>query len=599
MQRCSVIIVSYQSGPILFATLRRVLAQEGLAEIILVDNGNAPHTLSRLQQMTLNEPRLRIVSGHGNVGVARGSNIGAAKATGDYLLFLHPDCLLSPAALVRTMDAMVAMPEAMVAGAWVLKADGSEEISSHPRWIFPGVALRHMLRFSYPYRPTSYVPGGAFEVTAVGGAFLCISRKNFDILSGFDEHFFLCVADVDLCRRVLNAGKKVIKLPQVQVVHIHSTTGQRFSPYVEWQNTLGLMHYYKKHDRTAFFPGGRWGMNALLGLHYVYLYLLAKACGWFPVCKAKAGLRLRARLLQFFALGLADIAESRVLHERQVLLTGATGQVGACVLRRLVAAGASVVALTRQEPLPYFHENIWWVKGDLSDEGFALPDIRLDAVVHCAPLMHLPRHLPRLATMGVTRVVAFGTTSLFSRASSKNWHEKKLVDDLRAAETAIEAVSAQEKMRWTILRPTLIYGMEMDNGITRITRFIRRFRFFPVYPPAQGKRHPVHADDLAMAALQVMDNAATYGKSYNLSGADVMTFRQMLERIFEACGRKKRVVETTFLPFGLDLAGKLLHKKEINAEIAYRMNDDLIFFHENAAQDFGFSPRGFLREGGN
>ena len=55
--------------------------------------------------------------------------------------------------------------------------------------------------------------------------------------------------------------------------------------------------------------------------------------------------------------------------------------------------------------------------------------------------------------------------------------------------------------------------MEMDNGITWITRFIRRFGFFPVYPPAMGKRHPVHADDLAKAALQVLDNATSYGKA--------------------------------------------------------------------------------------
>ena len=118
-------------------------------------------------------------------------------------------------------------------------------------------------------------------------------------------------------------------------------------------------------------------------------------------------------------MGLVELPDSERFKDRQILLTGATGQVGLCVLRRLIAEGASVVALTRQLPLPYFHERVMWVEGDLADEAFELPDTRLDAVVHCAPLPHLPRHISRLATFGVKRVIAFGSTSLFSQASSK------------------------------------------------------------------------------------------------------------------------------------------------------------------------------------
>src|SRR5581483_4387437 len=97
----------------------------------------------------------------------------------------------------------------------------------------------------------------------------------------------------------------------------------------------------------------------------------------------------------------------------------------------------------------------------------------------------------------------------------------------------------------TILRPTLIYGVGLDKNITVLTGFIRRFGFFPVYPPAFGRRQPVHADDLAIAVLNVMDNEKTFGRAYNVSGGEVITYRSMLERIFTALGRKARIIPLT------------------------------------------------------
>jgi len=51
------------------------------------------------------------------------------------------------------------------------------------------------------------------------------------------------------------------------------------------------------------------------------------------------------------------------------------------------------------------------------------------------------------------------------------------------------------------------------------------------------------------------------------------------------------------LPFILDVARWVLRKKYLNGEIARRMNDDLIFFHDDATRDFGYTPRSFLGGG--
>lgn len=590
MSACSVVIASYQTGPILFATLKRVLAQEGLREVIVVDNGNTPAMLARLQQMALEESRIQVITGQGNLGIARACNLGAAQARGEYLLFLQPDCLVAPEALVTSMEVLEGTAGAIIAGAWLVNGNGREQQSGYEHMGCAAGAARHALRFGKGYRPTTFIPSGAFEVEAVPGAFLCISKAHFRMLGGFDEALFLGVEDIELCRRARNMGKKVLKLPQVAVTQLHSGTGKRVHAVAMARaRAKGLIYYFRKHDRNQMRFYARWGLNALLMLEFYWFALRHRICG-------DKVLGLRERLTYFLAMGLVEMPEGESLKGRHVLLNGATGDIGVCVLRRLIAEGASVVAVTRQEGLPFWHERLWWVRADFEDVQFALPDLRLDAVVHCAPLMYLPRHLARLSVLGVTRVVAFGSTSLFSRAASKNAFDRDMVEELRAAESEIETVCGTMQMRWTILRPTVSYGMEMDGGISRMMRFIRRFRFFPVYPPAMGKRHPVHVDDAARAALQVLDCEAGYNKAYNLSGAELMTFRGMVERIFDAVGVRRRVVASTVFPFALDVVGKLLQKKEINAEIAYRMNDDLVFFHQSARDDFGYDPRGFLQE---
>ena len=76
------LIVSYHTGPLLFRCLASVLEQAGAREIILIDNGNPEEVLARLQEIAGIDPRLKILSGHGNIGFAAACNKGAEAATG-------------------------------------------------------------------------------------------------------------------------------------------------------------------------------------------------------------------------------------------------------------------------------------------------------------------------------------------------------------------------------------------------------------------------------------------------------------------------------------------------------------------------------------
>ena len=82
----SIVMVSYHTGPILKTSIESVLKQTLPFELILVDNGNPPDMRQSLAALADSNERVHLHVGHGNVGFAKGCNIGARNAKGDYIL---------------------------------------------------------------------------------------------------------------------------------------------------------------------------------------------------------------------------------------------------------------------------------------------------------------------------------------------------------------------------------------------------------------------------------------------------------------------------------------------------------------------------------
>jgi nucleoside-diphosphate-sugar epimerase len=146
---------------------------------------------------------------------------------------------------------------------------------------------------------------------------------------------------------------------------------------------------------------------------------------------------------------------------------------------------------------------------------------------------------------------------------------------------------------WTILRPTLIYAEGQDQNVSRLARLIRRLGFLPLAGSGQGLRQPVHADDLAAAAIAAAASPAAENRAYDLPGGETLTYRAMVERVFEGMGRRPAILP---LPEGLwrlafALARPLL--PGATAQMGARMSEDLTFDGSAAAADFGWKSRAF------
>ena len=90
----AVVVVTHDSGATLADCVRRVLAAEGVTELVIVDNASRDGAIERVEFAHAGDARLRVIRNTGNPGFATACNQGANATRAPWLLFLNPDCLL-------------------------------------------------------------------------------------------------------------------------------------------------------------------------------------------------------------------------------------------------------------------------------------------------------------------------------------------------------------------------------------------------------------------------------------------------------------------------------------------------------------------------
>jgi N-acetylglucosaminyl-diphospho-decaprenol L-rhamnosyltransferase len=115
-------------------------------------------------------------------------------------------------------------------------------------------------------------PGAEIEcVEAVSGALMMLPRAVFARLGGFDEGYFLHCEDLDLCRRVRDAGLRVACANAVGVTHVKGTSGRHRPFFVAWHKHRGMWRWFVKFDPAARNPLLRAIVWCGVWLHYLVL----------------------------------------------------------------------------------------------------------------------------------------------------------------------------------------------------------------------------------------------------------------------------------------------------------------------------------------
>lgn len=223
-----------------------------------------------------------------------------------------------------------------------------------------------------------------------------------------------------------------------------------------------------------------------------------------------------------------------------------------------------------------------------------LPEI--DLLIALAPLPSLPALLQSLeGSPGPGRIIAFGTTGIFTKADSASEDERAFVRAQLRAEEYLANWSAAKDVSWTVLRPTMMYGVNQDQNVAFIRSTFRRFRCFPLPFGARGVRQPVHVEDLASACLAVLSRPQTKNRAYNLGGGEVLLYEDLVRRIRMADGHVPVLVPIPRIVFYLlvFLSRVFLGQRHLRIAMVDRMYADLVADNSAASEDFGYSPRPF------
>ncbi|KVE35303.1 glycosyl transferase [Burkholderia sp. TSV86] len=205
-------------------------ARPGIAlDIYLIDNGGLPDLSECLEALARAGIGCSLIAGHGNVGYARGHNLGIERARSRYHLVLNPDIDLEPDALVQALDFLDAYPEAGLLTPRIY--DGERHLQylcrRYPalldlfvRGFLPASLRRPFARrlSRYEMRERIGETQIVWDPPIVSGCFMLFRTELLKRLRGFDARYFLYFEDYDLSLRAAELSR-IAYVPAVCILH--------------------------------------------------------------------------------------------------------------------------------------------------------------------------------------------------------------------------------------------------------------------------------------------------------------------------------------------------------------------------------------------
>jgi len=203
----SIITVNYNGGD----TIQRCVASierhiKIRHEVVVFDNDSLDDSIAALPK----QANLHIIQSKVNHGFAKGNNLAAATAKGEWLHFLNPDILVN-GRLEGDYNTIFSGSENVI---YVTSLTDENGQAQHMQMLIP--TLRN-----YWWRLLS--PGKALYWSI--GASIILHRNTFKKIGGWCEDYFMYSEDLDLFYTAHLMGIRVVHL-DTEIVHIGKVSSQ-------------------------------------------------------------------------------------------------------------------------------------------------------------------------------------------------------------------------------------------------------------------------------------------------------------------------------------------------------------------------------------
>lgn len=287
---------------------------------------------------------------------------------------------------------------------------------------------------------------------------------------------------------------------------------------------------------------------------------------------------------------------------RRALVTGGAGVMGTRLVKRLLGLGWNVRALVLPgDPLRARVEALGaeLCEGDVSDASSLLGACAgVDTVYHLAAVIIArdARVFQRVNRDGTANVLAEATRSgveHFVYVSSASVVYPRLTPYAQSKLDAEQLVKAAP-MAHTIARPTLVYEAGGGQEIMMFLEYLKKFPIVPFIGRGAAVKRPVWSEDVVDGLVRIAGNRTAWGKTYNLSGAERITMRELGQLLLEHHDRPRPFVH---LPVALcrglaHVAARLSQRPALTLSAIAGIVNDADLDPGQAMRELGYDPLG-------
>ncbi|CAN5506173.1 glycosyltransferase [soil metagenome] len=259
MTRISVVIVNYNVKDLLENCLNSIYKANDNKydlEIYVVDNNSIDKSSEMVRK---GFPAVHLIKNEKNVGFSKANNQALKLITGEFVLILNPDTVLSEKTFEKLIEFYTSHPDTGAISSKLILSSGKLDSACRRSFPTPSVAIPRMLGLSKLFPKSkmfakynlSYADvDETLEVDAICGAFMFIPKPVLDKTGFFDEEYFMYGEDLDLCYRIKKNGYRIFYFPEVTTIHFKGeSTKKTHLSYVN--NFYGAMSIFVKKNFTG------------------------------------------------------------------------------------------------------------------------------------------------------------------------------------------------------------------------------------------------------------------------------------------------------------------------------------------------------------
>src|SRR3989338_9686842 len=233
-------------------------------EIILVDNNSTDGSQEPIEKAF---PEVKIIENKQNKGFAYANNQAVKFASGKYIMLLNNDTILKNDALDKMVTFIESKPKV---GALTCKLYNANKITvqsncrSFPTPLGTMFGRASLLTKLFPNNPWSaknllsdWDYNSPREIDWASGAALMVRRAVINQIGLLDDkNFFIYWEDTDWCKRIHDAGWKIMFIPDAEIIHLTGSGGGKRSLFLSnlmiYQMHRSAYNYFRKHHLKSW-----------------------------------------------------------------------------------------------------------------------------------------------------------------------------------------------------------------------------------------------------------------------------------------------------------------------------------------------------------